>query len=202
MATHTVLTNPNRGKKIILVLVFFLCGFSLYADQIDIGMFLSATPDKMEIRIRPDFQINAGEYITNIQYTIRWVDPGISINTVDLIPPYNIAKQGATLLVGGYYYQTFICTPMNPVPATINPFQEVVVSTWDFTGGSQSYFQLVNDQYMLANNVQYYAEWNGEDRTGIIYNSYVFTSVPLSNWAVIISVVLMAGTFIFLWKRS
>ena len=202
MTTHSIMGMKHSWKKIVVALVLVLCGFSTYADQIDIGMFPSSTPNKMEIRLRPDFTIDAGDYLANIQYTIRWVDPTIAITSVDMISPYNMAKQGGPVLVGGYYYQTFVSVSMIPIPATINPFQEVVISTWDFTGGLASYFQLVNDEYMTANNIQYYAEWNGVDRTGIIYNGFVFASVPLSSWAVVISVILMAGTVVFMLKRS
>ncbi|GEM_PF-3973376 len=165
--------GPVSFLRRIGTIVFFMLGLTpvLLADQIDIGIFESATPGKIEVRIRPDFTINADETVTGILYTLRWSDPTIVITTLDPISPYFIAFDGTAVLDNGYYYQRFLAIPMLPVGTAIPANSERVISSFSYTGNAGSYFELVDNYWTQANNGGPYIEFMGDDLTGIIYHA-------------------------------
>ena len=62
-------------KRFILILIVTSIGQISISQNIDIGIFESATPDKIEVKLRPDFQIDPIETISGILYTVRWENP-------------------------------------------------------------------------------------------------------------------------------
>ncbi len=159
-------------KKIIFILIITGIGQISIGQNIDIGIFESATPDKIEVKLRPDFQIDPIETISGILYTIGWDNPAIVIAT-DYIFPYFVAPQGPPVLDNGIYHQVFAAVPFNPVGITINPGDEILISSFSYTGGDCSYFEIIEDAWTQANNGDYYSEWLGLDVTGIIYEPIV-----------------------------
>jgi hypothetical protein len=158
-------------KFIILLGSIFVCHILIAQGYgtIDIGIFEAPTPpNKIEVKLRPDFQIDPIETISGILYTLRWEDPTISL-LMDYIPPYFIAPQGGPELYNGYYYQVFAAVPFSPVGLTINPGDEILISSFSFTGGACSYFEIIEDDWTVANNGGVYLEFLGDEVTGIIY---------------------------------
>ena len=159
-------------KKIIFILIITGIGQFSIGQNIDIGIFESAIPDKIEVKLRPDFQIDPIETISGILYTIGWDNPTIVI-TIDYIFPYFVAPQGPPVFDNGIYHQVFAAVPFNPVGITINPGDEILVSSFSYTGGDCAYFEIIEDVWTAANNGDYYCEFLGLDVTGIIYEPIV-----------------------------
>ena len=168
-ATFKIKIYPEMKKFILILIITFIAqiSFSQYGN-IDIAIYESATPNKIEVKIRPDFQISPIETITGILYTVRWADPTITMTTVDYIYPYFVAPQNWAD-TNGYHYQVFAAVPFNPPPGGINPGQEVLISSFDFTGGSCGSFEIIVDEWTNAVNGNVYLEFLGTEVTGIIY---------------------------------
>ena len=156
---------------VLLILIFTL---SSSAQQLDVGIFESATPDKIEVKLRPDFNLAADQTITAILYTIRWNDPTIAITQVDYIFPFFVLQDGEPVTYNGYTYQVFACTPTVPIGTAVAPGEEILISSFTYTGGDCSFFELVDDEWTQANNGGPYFEVLGLDYTGIIYEPFVF----------------------------
>lgn len=155
-----------------LILAIFLFGnfISLYADQIDIGIFESATPGQIDIKIRPDFDIYEPQTITAILYTIRWDDPSVSITT-EYVFPFFLSPQGEPEEYNGHYYLTFAAVPMSSIAMNAN--QEYLASSFTFTNGDCTTFEIIEDEWTQANNGNLYLEFIGTDVTGIIYEPII-----------------------------
>jgi hypothetical protein len=160
-------------RLLTLMMLYLSFSFSSTAQQLDVGIFESATPSKIEVKLRPDFTIASNQTITAILYTIRWNDPSIAITQVDYLFPFFVTLDGAPVTYNGYTYQVFAATPMNPIGMTISPGQEILISSFTYTGGDCSFFELADDEWTQANNGGPYFEFLGLDYTGIIYEPLV-----------------------------
>lgn len=168
--------SPGIGspfRLLFAMLLFLTFTLSSTAQQLDVGIFESATPNKIEVKLRPDFTINPDETITAILYTLRWNDPTITITQVDYIYPYFVLLDGDPVSYNGYTYQVFSCIPTTAVGETISPGQEILISSFTYTGGDCSFFELADDGWTQANNGGPYFEFLGLDYTGIIYEPIV-----------------------------
>lgn len=152
------------------LLLCFLFGVSVAsnAQQIDVGLFESAESNSIEVRLKPDFAIEPQQTITAILYTIRWDDPDIEIE-VQQIFPYYVLADGPAIDHNGYVYQVFAAVPMLPVGANIEAGEEILVSSFSYTGGACSFFEIIEDEWTADNNGDYYIEFLGYVYTGIIY---------------------------------
>jgi hypothetical protein len=158
-------------KKLYLLLITLSLLSLIQANQIDIGIFASSTvPKKMEIRIRPDFNISSIQTVTGILYTVRWDDPSITITT-QYVSPFNLAPQGSPAFYNGYYYQVFAAVPMTPMAMNAN--QEYLISTFTYTNGDCAKFEIINDSWTQSHNGNVYFELVGIEVTGIIYQPNV-----------------------------
>ncbi len=160
---------PRRLVRRIALALIMAWTLPSIAQQLDVGIFESATPNKIEVKLRPDFTINPNETITAILYAIRWNDPTIAITQVDYLYPYFVALDGDPVTYNGYTYQVFAATPVLAVGATISPGQEILISSFTYTGGACSFFELADDEWTQSNNGGPYFEFLGLDYTGIIY---------------------------------
>ena len=150
----------------LLLLVFFTFN-TIFANQIDIGIFESQTvPDQIEIKIRPDFNISDIETVTAILYTVRWDNPSVSIST-QYIYPFFVAPQGSPEEYNGYYYLVFAAIPMIAIPMNAN--EEYLVSAFTYTNGECANFEIIEDEWTQSNNGNVYFEFIGVEVTGIIY---------------------------------
>lgn len=158
-------------KKIHLV-IFYVTLFSVtQANQIDIGIFEAISPPKkIEVRIRPDFNISSIQTITAILYTVRWDDPSVTIST-QYIYPFFVTPQGAPVLNNGYYYQVFASLPMNAVAMNAN--QEYLISSFTYTNGTCANFEVIENEWTILHNGNVYLELIGLEVTGIIYRANV-----------------------------
>ncbi len=158
-------------RKLISLLLFIALIPVVFGNQVDIGIFKSTTvPNKIEIRIRPDFNISSIQTLTGILYTVRWDDPTISITTQNIYP-FFVAPQGSPVLYNGHYYQVFAAVPM--IAMAMNANQEYLASSFTFTNGDCSTFEIIEDEWTQANNGNVYLELVGTEVTGIIYQANV-----------------------------
>jgi len=160
----------NRILLYLFVLAFLELNIT-NATQIDIGIFESAEPDKIEIKIRPDFDIESNQTLTGILYTVRWDGPFVNIST-QYVPPFYVQPQGGPEFFNGYYYQVFASTPLSPLQ--MNAGEEYLLSSFTFINGNCSNFQIIEDEWTQINNGNVYLELLGIDVTGIIYEPDVF----------------------------
>jgi hypothetical protein len=152
----------------------------LSADVIDIGIFSSSEPNKIDIKIRPDFFIPAdGIGISEIRYTVRWPESSISIENFSVFP-YLLSPVGSPVLHEGHFYQVF-ANPniINPYNQDIYPMEEVVVASFEYSGGEADYFEILIDDWTQANNGNYFVEYRGSNYTGSIYQPIVSGSERL-----------------------
>ena len=162
----------------------------LQGNQIDIGIFKSTSvPKKIEIRIRPDFNISSIQTLTGILYTVRWDDPTISITTQNIFP-FFVAPQGSPVLYNGHYYQVFAAVPM--IAMAMNANQEYLASSFTFTNGDCSTFEIIEDEWTQANNGNVYLELVGTEVTGIIYQAMFFLEAMAVLFRELIPFILVA----------
>ena len=161
----------NGAGRSFLAVLFLLFGWNHWAsaNQIDIGIFESSTPGKIEVRIRPDFTIYGAQTITAILYTLRWTDETIVITTLDNIAPFGVAFDGPPVLDEGYYYQKFWAVPMSPVGSTIPAGSERLISSFAYTGSDDACFELIENAWTEEHNGGPSIELTGIDYYGIIY---------------------------------
>jgi hypothetical protein len=177
-------------RPFILLLILIWSAPVLIAQQVDIGIFYSGS-DKLEVRIKPDQMIEAGTFITELRYTVRYPDnTSAGIHSLQTIPPFNIGF-GNLLTEGGYKYQNFIRIAPILLNESIQAGEEVVVSLFSITGRAND-FSLTADHVVLANNLEYYYEWEGAQADGIIYNDEP-VAIPLKNLAILIGFIMMMG---------
>lgn len=203
----------NKFRKIIIAISGLLLGSStLFAqvpppvNPVDLCMRLSGpSPNDVEIVMRPTTNILATDILSEIRYTISWQQPSLTLTPGFGIAPFNLLPQGGPVLSGGTYYQTFITQPGLPFGFNINAGQEVVIATFSCSTPLLADVYLLNDQYMLDNNIQYYYEIWGLDRTGTFFCTSVQIqpdlTVPISGWSVFLVVLLISGTIIYTIKR-
>ncbi len=158
------------NKRILLFALFLSISQILNALQIDIGIFQSA-PNRMDIRIKPDFTIHANQTFTNIIYTVRWVHPGTTITTIS-IEPYDVIKWGNPVYSNGFYYQRFFAFPSEPVGTSISPGEERLIASFTFSNSPNPYFEVIKNNWTQVNYGNPYFELQGFNRTGIIYHNY------------------------------
>jgi len=150
----------------LFLLVFFTFN-TIFANQIDIGILESqSVPDQIEIKIRPDFNISDIETVTAILYTIRWDNPSVNITT-QYIYPFFVSPQGSPVEYNGYYYQVFAAIPMIAIPMNAN--EEYLASSFTYTDGECTNFEIIEDEWTQAHNGNVYLEFIGVEVTGIIY---------------------------------
>ena len=146
-------------------------------NTVDIGLFNSANPNEVEVRIKPDF--NSTSNLTNMIFTIRWeTAAGVTVTPGSPAWPYLISPQtGGT--DGIYTYQTFGSAAGQPVSWVAG--NEYVAFT--FTYNTCTAFELVdnNDAWAIANNGLYYVEMFSAqlDHTGTIYESPLVCLSPV-----------------------
>jgi hypothetical protein len=158
-------------KKTHLLLIYICLISFVKANQIDIGIFTSISiPKKIEVFMRPDFNISSIQTVTGILYTVRWDDPAITITTQSIYP-FFVAPQGTPVLSNGYYYQVFAAVPM--IAMAMNANQEYLMSSFTYTNGDCAIFQIIEDEWTQANNGNVYFELVGIEVTGIIYHADV-----------------------------
>lgn len=138
------------------------------ADQIDIGIFESENPGKVEVKIKPDFTIHGSQTITAIRYTIRWSDPDISISP-QYIAPYFVQPVDQPEFDNDYFYQVFLAVPQDSVATAIEAGHERLVSSFTYSGSECACFELADDEWTANNSGDILLELQGEDKTGIIY---------------------------------
>ena len=174
-----------RYRLIPLLVFSILSGYGSAQHQLDIGLFPSATPNVLELRVRSaqTFQF----VVSEITFTIRWEtasgatlgpisQPSCPTQTIGLV-----ASGDGEVNVGGFRYKTFSgfggmqlqqCGTQSGYnwPAG----QEVVIATFpvsNVTGCAN--FNIVNDSYTNANNKDYYSSFGGAPVTGVIFSSPV-----------------------------
>lgn len=174
-----------RTRLSQLLLFILLTGTMNAQHQLDIGLFQSATPNVLELRVRSDqtFQF----VVSEITFTIRWetasgADLGaISLGTCPSSGIPLVASGDGQVDVGGFRYQTYSgfgqqqlqqcpSQPGYSWPAG----QEVVIATIPVSNVSNcANFNIVNDAYTAANNKDFYSSFGGSPVTGAIYSSPV-----------------------------
>ncbi len=177
--------GPIRYRLIPILVFSILSGYVSAQHQLDIGLFPSATPNVLELRVRSaqTFQF----VVSEITFTIRWEtasgatlgpisQPSCPAQTIGLV-----ASGDGEVNIGGFRYKTFSgfggmqlqqCGTQSGYnwPAG----QEVVIATLpvsNVTGCAN--FNIVNDSYTNANNKDYYSSFGGSPVTGVIFSSPV-----------------------------
>ncbi len=159
-------------KYLSFLLLFSIAFANINANQIDIGIYNSqTTPDKIELYLRPDFDISDIETVTAILYTVRWENPSVSISS-QYIFPFFVSPQGNPEEYNGYYYQIFAAIPMNAIPMNAN--EEYLVSTFTYTDGECANFEIIEDEWTQSHNGNVYFEFIGVEVTGIIYEQFAY----------------------------
>ena len=129
-------------------MINFLCLSTIVlAQEIDMGVFESNLPNRIDVKIKPDFTVSGDLSFTTFVYTIRWADDEHSLSTSIspvYIAPYNLQPFGAPQFHNGYFYQRFYGIN-RPVGATIMPGEERHIASFTYTGDEDVYFELIND---------------------------------------------------------
>jgi hypothetical protein len=161
-------------RLFVVSMMLFFCLQNLNAQQIDAGIFKSAIQEKVvDVKMKPDFTINANQTVSGITFTIRWDDPSIEIVDIDYVFPYTVQPFYPVVLYEGYYYLSFGSVPGAPVGSAIQPGQEVRISSFTFDGPPCVAFELITDvAWTQNNNSNLYFELGGVDKTGIIYEDF------------------------------
>ena len=192
MKTSTTKAMNKGAKHLLVILVLLFSGHMLMAQQVDLGIFPSGNPDEMEIRMRPDFEIEPTDLMSNIVFTIRYPDGQDITIDPDSPFPYDL-DLGHGDDDGGFFYQTFDADHSNSFGITIQPGDEVVILTFEYTNAAANDFELTNEADFPGEDTDYYFEINALDRTGVFY-TLVFP-VPLSNLGLYLGILLLVVFF-------
>ncbi len=199
MKTSTNNAMKTGAKHLFVILVLLFSGHMLMAQQVDLGIFPSGNPNEMEIRMRPDFEIQPTDLMSNIVFTIRYPD-GLGI-TIDPSSPFPYELElGHGDVDGGFFYQTFDADHSNLFGATISPGDQVVILTFEYTNAVADDFELTNEADFPGEDTDYYFEINALDRTGIFY-TLITPPVPLSNLGLYLGVLLLVVFFVVRARR-
>ncbi len=161
-------------KQILLLVNILLINDWLSGQsQVDIGIFASVSANQMEVRIRPTYAEDGSHFMTNGQFTVRWLASSGITSIVSGAPifPYLYTPQGPPLSDGGYYYQRYASA--GGFPLTWSASQEVIVQTFTFTSPPCPVFGIADDAFVHQPEINgaFYFEINGGDKTGIIYQA-------------------------------
>jgi len=160
-------------RFLIPVILALYCTSAVGQELVDIGIFPSTTVNQMEVRVRPNYAEDGSRYLTNAQFTVKWlISSGIPTITMGAqIPPFSFIQQGPPLTDGGYYYQRYATNSGNAVTWVANV--EIVALTFTFTAPPCPEFEIADDAFVndIYVNGAYYFEVNGLPKTGIIYQS-------------------------------
>ncbi len=158
-------------KLVLSILLMFVLKINLIIGQnkIDFGLFIANIPNKIEVRIKPNYTISNN--MTNTQFTVKWpISSGITslIDGAD-VSSFAMAQQGPPYINNGYYYQVWVNTAQGVVALIAN--QEIVIHSFAYAGLECPIFEIASDPYVYSINGDAYIEMFGANRTGIIYNS-------------------------------
>jgi len=159
---------------LMTILQMVMCSNIVFGqNKIDFGIFASALPNQMEIRIRPNYNEGGTHFLTNAQLTVKWpLSSGItSVSSGSPIFPFLLSPQGSPTIDNGYYYQIWATPGGSAISWTAN--QEIVVLTFTFANVPCPQFEIAHDNYVQnIINGDYYMEINGNSLlTGILYHS-------------------------------
>jgi hypothetical protein len=160
------------SRMLFLMLIIWILPDLLTAGQIDIGIFESDQENRMEIKIRPDFGIEADKTITCIRYTIRWAETDMSI-TNHSISPYNMSPDGAPVYHDGYYYQKYVRVISSSVGTAIEAGEERLIAAFSYPEDYCCQFEIIEDEWTENNLGNLIVELQGTIVTGIIYEPLV-----------------------------
>ena len=194
MMTHIIkykITSLLLKRIGLALFIILLKSNLLFAQQrIDVGLFASAVPNTVEIKIKPNYNENGTRYLTNIQFTVRWAQSsGItSLSSDSPLMPYTITPQGQPYPHNGYFYQVFASAGGNSISWAAN--EEIVTQTFTYIGIPPfPYFEIAQDSYAKDSiNGAYYIEINGNQTlTGSIYTpnpnlQYTWNGTQSADW--------------------
>jgi parallel beta-helix repeat protein len=152
-------------KLLLLAMVLFFTAMIARvqaANEIDIGVYTTSCSD-FEVRLSSQFNIT-NTSLTNVQFAVKYP---ASVTIGDLTYPYPVPLQYTTT-VGSDKYSVFIGVDVpitNWVAGT-----EYTVLTFSIDHAASSTVDLIigNDTWTTNNNISYYAELLGIDKTGAI----------------------------------
>jgi hypothetical protein len=100
MKTIQNISKAIAANFLPVCLVMLFWAQQANAEQIDAGIFSSESQSNVvEVKIKPDFTINADETISGIVYTIRWTDPSVEITSIGYIFPLPCIGTGCSHLL-------------------------------------------------------------------------------------------------------
>lgn len=211
MRLQSTMKRKLFGSTVVAIFASLLSSFSLFAQPVDPIDLCMRLPDpltnEVEIVMRPTTNLLATENITEIRFTIWWQQPLLTVIPDPEINPFNVEPvPGGPVPYGGYYYQTFQTLSDELLGFPVSAGEEVVIATFTVSAPLWSFIYLSDNAYIMDHNLQYYYELDGGDRTGVIYcDSVQITpdlTVPLSNWPIYLSLLLMAGVIIVFMFRK
>ncbi|GEM_PF-1883800 len=179
--------------------VFLLCPMipGSKAQQISAGIF-HAGDSTLEVRLRASDTVPALP-LSNIVFTVRWLDAyGVGLGDPSSAA-YSIEKQGIERTSGVYRYQKFAAATAQTINWSANTQISVVTVPVRQTGSGSGVFELADDSWTAANNGEYYAEIAGLDKTGSLFQPDA-GSVPLPVALSSLSAVPDDGAVLLVWK--
>ena len=171
----------SNGSLLILLIILFVHSANLVAqDQIDAGIFESDNPDTLVIKARPNYDLSSPDYITNIQFTIKWSDTSAVTELITISSSVNSSfgiQQQQSANNDGFNYRVYAVVGQKYVNWTAGeeyPILELLVNS---PGGDCTEFEISDDQYTINSlNGGLYFEVVGGNRTGIRYEPVVSLS--------------------------
>ena len=159
-----------------IFLLILLHNTAISQNKIDIGIFESAVQDTLVIRCRPNYNIPAGYYITNIQFTLKWPETSnvtqllnisSSVNSFFQISPQQLSVNN------GYRYQVYSMVGAKFVTWVAGQEYPVLEILVNYPGGCTD-LEITNDTYAnFELNGGYYISVTGANKTGIRYQPTV-----------------------------
>ena len=132
------------------------------ADEIDIGVYATSCSD-FEVRLSSQFNIT-NTSLTNVQFAIKYP---ASVTLGNITYPYPVLFQYTTT-VGTDKYSVFIGVDV-PITNWVSGTEYTII-TFGIDHATSSAIELIvgNDTWTSNNNISYYAELLGIDKTGAI----------------------------------
>jgi hypothetical protein len=141
---------------------------ALDAQPVEFGIYNTACAE-LEVRVKPLTDITASS-LTMLVFTVRWPANTVGLTGISS-PVFFLVLQQLALDVNGYNYAVFGSDNLSPADWTAGTEVPVLVFNLDEYGSGFADFEIVLDDWTLANNANPYIEVMGTDYSGFTYHS-------------------------------
>jgi len=167
-------------KRIITLMIFCTVAITSYSQTFNMRTNLNDY-DYIAVQLSQETlgtqadPISSDDAITNLVFTVRWLQ---SLGDVDLdiiCTNYNITESGTRSTKDTYYYQSFSCSSplVSPDDYTLGVYEDVALLETTFSGSTSGTFEIAPSGW--ATSITLNVEWNTPNPPSVEYTPSLVT---------------------------